>query len=322
MKRLVVLISIIIMVVAGWIVAWFAVAIAIKTRADQFMQASLNAAPQIECKKFIVSGFPFDLVLTCSNLVVRDGDISFSLPRIKAAMQVFSPTSMEISASGPAAIKDDFSGSRRQIGWDYLNVFVRTNGWALDRVSIAAGNLEFIDNLAGEKLLMRIERFKAELADNPDKYNKNAALVQLSALVGANKVTLAEFDLTDASLRLEATIGAIPDDIRQWSLSRLASNWFREKTGIELVAFTGADARSEFKLVGSLSANGQARLSGDFALHTKNIMDRLQRFIDPTTLQILFGFPNKDNSRDQSYSLRHGVLLAGNLPVLTFNALN
>ncbi len=322
MKRLVVLLSVIIVIVAGWIAAWFTAAAVIKSKAGQFMQASLNTPRQIQCEKFAVFGFPFSFEATCANLVISANDISLFLPQITAAIAISRPTSLLISAVGPAVINDAFSGSRRQISWDDLSVFVSTNGWALERLFIKANNLELMDNIAGEKLLARADSFKATLVDKPDQYNKAASLAQLAARVSVDKVSLPEFDLIDANLRLAATIDAIPDDIRQWSLATLASNWFTEKTGIDLMAFTGADARSEFKLSGSLSATGQARLSGDFSLYTQNITERLVRFIDLTTLQILFGFPNKDNSRDQSYSLRHGVLLAGNLPILTFNSLN
>jgi len=321
MKRLVILPSVIIVVVAGWIVAWFVVAAVIKSQAGLFMQASLNTPRQIQCGKFDVSGFPFSFEATCANLVISANDISLSLPQITAAIAIYRPTSLLISAFGPARINDAFSGSRRKVSWDNLSAFVSTNGWALECFFIKASNLDLMDNIAGEKLLARVGRFKATLVDKPDQYNKAASLAQLSARLSADKVSLPEFDLIDANLRLAATISAIPDDIRQWSLSTLAKNWFTEKTGIDLMAFTGADARSEFKLSGGLSATGQARLSGDFSLYTQNT-ERLARFIDMTTLQILFGFPNKDNSRDQSYSLRHGVLLAGNLPVLTFDSLN
>ncbi len=322
MKPVVVLLSVIIVIIAGWVVAWFAVAGVIKLKASQFMAASANTSRQIQCEKFAVSGFPWRFDVTCANLVISASDISFSLPEITATVLIYRPTGLTVSAFGPAQITDAFSGSARLVRWDNLRLSVRTNGWALKSFFVNADNFELVDNIAGEKLVARVASFSASLVDNPDKYNKAASLAQLSALVRAGKVSLPEFDLTNANLRLAATIDAIADDIRQWSLATIASNWFAGKTGIDLSAFSGADARSEFDLSGRLSANGQARLSGDFALYTKNVAERLVRFIDPTTLQILFGFPNRDNSRFQSYSLRHGVLLAGNLPVLTFSALN
>jgi len=322
MKPLVVLLSVIIVIISGWIVAWFAVAAVIKSKADQLIARSANTSRQIQCERFGVSGFPWRFDVTCANLVISANDISFSLPMIKASLLIYRPNGLTVSAIGPVQINDAFSGSARRIGWDNLRLSVRTNGLALESFFVKADNLELVDNIAGEKLVARVASFTASLVDNPDKYNKTTALAQLSALVRADKVSLPEFSLTGTNLRLAATIDAIPDDMRQWSLATLARNWFADKTGIDLLSFSGISANSEFELSGRLSATGQARLSGDFALTTKNVAERLARFIAPTTLQILFGFPNRDNSRFQSYSLRHGVLLAGNLPVVTFDRLN
>ena len=321
MSRFVVLLSAITVVAGGWIAAWFTLATVITDKANQFMQASLSTSRPVQCEKLSVGGFPLSFDVTCTKLLARAGDITLSLPQIKASVLIYRPTRMRVSVTAPAQISDAFSGSRRQVRWDNLRALFVTNGWALDHLSIAADNLELVDNLVGEKPVARVRLFAADLIDNPQKYNKPKALVQLNAFVRADEITLGELDLANANLRLKANIDAIPDDLRKWSLATIARNWFRRKTGIDLVSFTGADGISEFKLSGQLSATGQGRLSGDFALHTQNVTERLQPLFDPTTLQILFGFPGNGASRDQFYSLRHGVLLAGNLPILTVGAL-
>jgi len=322
MSRFVVLL-ITITAIAGilWVGAWFTAASVIKSKAGQFMQASLATPYEVQCESFAVGGFPLRFDATCDNLVIYGNDITLSLPEIKLTVLVYRPTLALFSATGPAQITDAFSGSRRQIRWDNLRVSVRTNGWALAGLFVEADNLELIDNIVGEKLIARVGRFKARLLDDAKNYNKPGALAQLAAFMRADKVTLGEFDLADANLRLTASIDAIPDDFRRWSPATIAGNWFSGKTGIDLLTFSGNDARSEFELSGRLSATEQGRLSGNFGLDTQNIAERLQPVIDATMLQVLFGFPAKDGSRYQSYTLRYGVLLAGNLPILTFDSL-
>ncbi len=322
MARFVVLVKAVTLIAAGWIVVWFLAAGAIKNNAEQFMRASLDTSVQVICEKFDVGGFPLKLEASCTNLRVSAGDLTFSLPRIKVVAPLYFPIRALVQATGPARITDAFSGSSREVRWDDLRASVYTNGWALERLALEADNLELVDNIIAEKLIVRVQRLEALLTDTAQKYNEAGALVQLAALMRAEQIIFPEFDLADTQLRLEATIDAIPDDMRQWSLQTIAANWFDRRTGIDLVAFEGRDGISEFELSGRLSATEQARLSGDFALQTQNVTERLARLFDPTSLQILFGYPGKDGVRDQSYTLRHGVLLAGNLPILTFEAMN
>jgi len=322
MTRFVVLLMAITVLAGGWIAAWFLAAGAIKNNAEQFMRASLDTSVWVVCEKFDVGGFPLKLEATCTNFRLSANDLALSLPRIKVTAEIYRPTRALVQATGPARITDAFSGSSREVRWDGLRALVVTNGWALERLELEASNLELVDDIVGEKLIVRAKRFETLLTDIPQKYNQADALVQLAALMRAEQIIFPEFELADTELRLEATIDAIPDDLRKWSLQTIAGNWFEFRTGVDLLAFTGRDGFSEFELSGRLSATEQARLSGDFALQTKNVTERLGRLIDPTSLQILFGYPSEDGGRDQSYTLRHGVLLAGNLPILTFEAMN
>ncbi len=322
MTRFVVLLIAITVLAGGWIAAWFLAAGAIKNNAEQFMRAGLDTSVQVACEKFDVGGFPLSLEASCAGLQVWAGDLTLSLPRIKVMASVFRPTRALVQATGPARITDAFSGSSRKVRWDDLRASVTTNGWALERLELEASNLELVDNIVGEKLIARVKRFEALLTDIEQKYDRAGAVVQLAALMRVEQLVFPEFELADTELRLEATVDAIPDDFRKWSLQTIAGNWFRRQTGIDLLAFEGRDGISEFELSGRLSTTEQARLSGDFALQTKNVTERLARLIEPTSLQILFGYPSGDGGRDQSYTLRHGVLLAGNLPILTFEAMN
>lgn len=317
MLRFKILIVVVLLVFGGWTAGWFYGSSRISDEINAWLQTSQAGPEPVRCERLDIAGFPFRIDVSCTGLEITSGDYSFSLARIAATVLVYRPTHALIFATGPASFSDAFSGSSREFRWDNLRASARTNGWALARISVEADNVELVDTLVGEKLVARIGRAQAHLLDIPENYDADAGLAQWNLLARITGADIPEFDVSGAKIELEAIVQAMPDDIRLISASRIARNWFEAGAGIEISKLDGSDKQSILQMTGRLSTTEQARLSGDFGLHTENIADRLSPYFKPPVLQILFGFPDENGDYDQSFSLRHGVLLAGNLPVLT-----
>ncbi len=322
MLRFKILIVVVLLVFGGWTAGWFYGASRLGDGIDAWLQASQAGPEPVTCEQLDVAGFPFRFDVSCTGLALTSGDFSFRLENLKATILVYRPTHALIFASGPATFLDTFSGSSRELRWDNLRASARTNGWALARISLEADNVELIDTLVGEKLVARIGRAEAHLLDIPENYNAEAGLAEWSALARISDAGIPEFNVSGANIEMEAIVQSMPDDLRLINASSIARNWFEAGNGIELTKLAGSDEQSELELSGRVSATEEARLSGDFGLHTKNIANRLSGFLEPQVLQILFGFRGEEGDYDQSFSFRYGVLLAGNLPVLTLPPLS
>ncbi len=317
MPRFIILIAIVVLVVTGWSAAWFYGAGEIRRQVSNQLLASQSFPEKLSCKQLDVAGFPFRYDIACTDAQLIAGDVSLSVPRILATILVYRPTHALIFATGPATYRDAFSGSARKLRWQNLRASVRTNGWALARISLEGDNLELIDTLVGEKPVASANRVELHILDNPDEYDAEGKRAQLNIYSRIESAQVPEFDINNAEITLEGVIESLPDDVRLFSAQNIARNWYNTESGVQIIAFKGKDEQSVFEFNGRISATEQARLTGEFGLQTQNIADRLSDFVDPVALQIMFGFKDESGSYNQSFSVRHGVIMAGNVPVAT-----
>ena len=318
MKRFSWLLILIILIVGAWTAAWFYAATRLKEEANAFFASTSQAPQQINCAQFSVAGYPFRFDITCKDLSITDMDQTLFIPQIKGSILVYRPTHFLMFATGPANITDSFSGSRRQLNWEDLRASLRTNGWQLARLSIEAQNVELLDLLIGETQIAKVEHFQAHLINVDEESAEHATLAQIAALANIENANAPEFNVTDANIELQAKLSAMPDDLRLWTPANIARIWHQTQTGIELVKLEGNDLVSSFAINGSVTTTAQAMMSGNFDFFSNNFAERFDPFLDQTSQQVVFGLKGEDGSNYQSYSLVHGVLLAGNLPILTF----
>lgn len=318
MNRFLSLIIFVAIVVIGWTAAWFFAAEKIQDEARTFFAGSKNTQQQVNCEGLDVDGFPFRFDVTCTEFSISDLDLLIKIPEIKATILVYRPTHLLAFAQGPLTFDDSFSGSKREIQWDSFKASFRTNGWALARASIEAANVKLFDNLIGQVMIAGVQNAQMHLLTDEETAENETELMQLFALAKLENATAPEFDVANANLNFEATLNAMPDDLRQWTPAIIAKNWFETQTGVQVQKLTGEDDKSNFSIIGEFTTTAQAMLSGNFDFFSTDFALRFDTFLEPTAVQVLFGSKGEDGSHYQSYSLVHGVLLAGNLPILTF----
>jgi len=317
MNRFLFLMIFIILVVAGWSGAWIYGSKRINTEVESYFASTANSAQKVDCEQFVVAGFPFRFDITCTNLSINNQDVRLQIPEIQVSVLAYRPTHALVFAIGPAIIEDSFSGSKRQVNWQGLKASIRTNGWALARISIEGTNIELIDNVLGQTLIASAGQINMHLLDDPDAYDVEKNLAVLGAFATLEEINVPEFSITNASIQAQAMINSMPDDIRLWTLANLAQNWFENQTGIDILKFEGRDESSDFAIIGKLSTTAQAMPNGDFDFTSKNLAERFSPFLDQTSQDVVFGMQSEDGSNYQSYSIRHGVVMAGNLPLIS-----
>lgn len=318
MNRFISLIILIFIIVAGWTTAWFYSAKRVKDEALTYLAHSQQSQVKIDCEKFGVAGYPFRFDVTCTNLTLDNLDLSISLPSFQATVLVYRPTHLLLFANGPASYIDSFSGSRRELRWQNLRASLRTNGWELARLSLEADQIELVDLLIGETQITKIERIEGHVLKDEQNISQLPEVVNLLALAKIEQATAPEFQVTNAQIQFEASLAAMPDDLRFWSPSIIAANWHKNETGIKVTKFEGHDNISSFSILGSTTITAQAMASGNFDFFSTKLAQRFGQILDRRSLEVIFGNKSEDGSRYQSYSLVHGVLLAGNFPILTF----
>jgi len=307
----------IIVIVAGWSAVWIYAAQRINAEAGSLFASTANTQQQVSCEQFSVSGFPFRFDITCTNLTLSSIDTSLKIPEIKVTALVYRPTHALVFAEGPAVMENIFSGSKRQLSWNSLRASVRTNGWSLVRVSIEGENIELVDTLIGQTLIASSQQINLHLIDDPDLYDDEKKLQSFGVFVTLADAGVPEIAIANASAQVQATISAMPDDLRLWTLANISSNWFENQTGIDVLKFEGNDESSSFSILGNLTTTAQAMPNGDFDFTSKNLETRFSAFLDEAAQDVAFGQLSEDGTRYQSYAVRHGVVLAGNLPLLT-----
>ena len=317
MKRFVNLIVLFIIITAGWTGAWLFASAKIRELVKKEFSALADNPQNLSCSSIDIAGFPFRFDITCTSLTIHDFDRTMNLPELKLTALVYQPTHLLAFARGPARMTDSFTGARKELRWNSLEVSLRTNGWALARFSLQAEGLAFMDTLGGETRIATADLMEIHLLDEESAYDEKNNLARIAIAARLDGLSLSDFDLQEARSTLEARLNQMPDDLRLWQPEIISANWYRSGTGLELVRFEGSDALSSFSVTGNLTTTPQNLLTGNFDFFSKNISDRLEKNLSPTVRQVAFGAKSEDGQNYQSYELVHGVVLAGNVPVAT-----
>lgn len=313
--RFIVLIAIVVVVVLAWLGLWFTGAAYIRNAYDQIHDEAAAEGDELTCGKLDVAGLPFRFDLFCHDLTLRVDDVTVHLPTLEGTVRVYAPTHALLFAEGPLTINDAFTGTRRTLTWDQLEASARTNWTALANISIVGKNIALKDTLVGETLLAEADGFEAHLLDAPegrDAENHTAQWSLYSILGGA---TFPELDIENADFRLEADFPGMPDDLRNFDLATIFANWREPNPRLTLHVFEGKDAEASFSLTGNAGLDDSNMWQGDFDLTSNGLDTRLSAITSAPMINMLLGDPNSDGSLYRAYSLRHGVLFAGNAPL-------
>ena len=194
------------LVALAWSVAWFV----IRNQVEQGLQSMLanesRAGRQWTCQDRDVSGYPFRIVVTCSELAVKRGPVSASLGRVQSIAQVYQPRHVITEVAGPLRATDGqvtVDGS-----WRLLETSVRGSAAGFQRISLLAEEPRLtITGVAPNEIALASQGLEAHVRPNPTRVQaegaydgaltaRQARLPGLDAWIGGAEATDLQLDLT------------------------------------------------------------------------------------------------------------------------------
>jgi len=314
MKRIILLLALIVIVVAGWSGAWLFFAGQISAQIALWANPA-PGAPTVTCANSSVAGFPFRFDVTCSNANIVDGDTQIEIAEIKATALVYRPTHVLAFVKGPARYTDAFFGTDQLMRWDNLEASLRLNGWLLERLSIHAENLEYLDTLLGETLVASAPMLEMHLLNMPERHNATNRLASFASYARTEGATIPAYQIADGRVTLEAEISNLPDDIRLWSDVALPQLWQQAGGRLKLTRFATDDTETSLLLEGDLGLSPIGEVEGNMTLVSNGLAERFGDLIPAQLRGVLFGTPQADGSMKQILTITRGAVIAGFAPL-------
>ena len=144
-RRIIILGTVILLVVAAWTAGWFYVTSLVRQNIVALASADGGTSPRVTCDRLDTGGYPFWIDVTCTNLTVTSGDISATLPTLRGSLLVYNPFEVILFGTSPLTVSDAFSGSRDELDWKNLEASARLTGWRIARISVVGDALTLND---------------------------------------------------------------------------------------------------------------------------------------------------------------------------------
>lgn len=308
------LIAIVLIVVVAYTGAWFFGANQISTELDKF--ASANAQPQISCDERSISGFPFRYDVTCKNTNIIDGDDQYLVQEIKATVRVYSPTHIIAFAQSPINLRNEFTGSERELDFTSLQLSARLN-WSLEleRVSAIADNLKWSDTLITPIELANAKNVEAHLIATQD------AETGIQAFFRVSDANLIELNTQKANLAVELEATNLDRNVTNWQYPNMLRQWQSQQGELVVhgLEFSATDMR--FTANGKLNLDAAGQLNGQVTTQSKGLVE----LFDPEAYGILaptiFGVANDEGEYKSLWQANAGTVSIGVAPLFFVPAL-
>lgn len=314
MKRIIILGTVVVLVIALWTGAWFWGAGFITDQVRALASEDGVTEPRVTCASFGVGGYPFGFDLTCTNATVTYGDVTVTASGLKASAQVYNPTFVLVFAQSPVNIADAFTGSQSRVDFGSAQASARLAGWRIGRVSLVIEKPVWNDTVLEDRLIARAEHAEAHLIDLPDDHDPKAGLAGLGQYVQIEGLNVPGFEINAAKATLESTVDRLPDDIRTYGDPDLLRRWQAAGGTFTLKEFDAVDGNSKLDATGNLKLDEQGRLDGQVKLHSNGVVERIGPVIPDAYRGWIVGAQAPDGSYSQTLNLAAGVVFAGLIP--------
>lgn len=308
------LIAIVLIVVAAYSGAWFFGSTQINAELDKFTSA--NASPQISCAQRSISGFPFRYDVTCQNANVIDGDDQISVNEIKATVRVYSPTHVIAFAQSPINLRNEFTGSERELDFSSFQLSARLSwGLELERVSAIADNLKWLDTLITPIELANAKNVEAHLIATQD------APTGVQAFFRVTDGNLIELNTLEANLAIELEASNLGRNVTNWQYPDVLRNWQSQQGELIVHALDFSAKEMRFTANGKLNLDAQGQLNGQVTTQSKGLVE----LFDPEAYGILaptiFGVANEEGEYKSLWQANAGTVSIGVAPLFFVPAL-
>lgn len=314
-KRIIILGSVVIAVVALWSAAWLTLAGLVRQNIEAQALADGITAPQLTCESLDIGGFPFRFDADCSNASMVSGDIQIEVPGIRASIRVYAPTHVLASAKGPLQLTDAFTGTRNTVAWSTLEASFRLDNWRIARASVSGKQLVWSDTLMGETVIAQAPLAELHLFDIPEQHDAERRLAALSAYLLAENLAYPGITLTDTKAEVQLELSGLPDDIRNWGDPNLLPALQAAGGALKLVAIRGTDAASTLDAQGELKLDPQGLLEGQINIASTGVAERIGPLLAEPWRTLVLGTPSADGAYSNQLNFRAGGIYSGLVPI-------
>lgn len=310
---------VVVLVVGGWSAGWLYVAGEARAQIDSLAANDGEAAPRFACGTLNVSGFPFRFDIDCAEATLLDRDLTVTFSGLRASVLAYNPAHMIVSARGPFAYADAFSGSQRRLDFSKLEGSLRLTaadpikglggeGWRIARLSVDADELIVTDIVAGNVFEASASHIEAHLVDMPEQFDRAAGTAALAQYVAIEGLTLPGATIGDADLTLESQLTGLPADLRDLGVDDAVRNWQAAGGTLKVTRLAGNQASPEeaFDVNGEFRLTGGGYVEGQLNYTTKGVLDRLNQIVPTMQLAMLRGAPQADGNFANSLTVNDG----------------
>ncbi len=320
-KRIIILGAVVLLMVLVWSAGWLFAAGLLRKEVDALALADGETSPQVVCGTLDVSGFPFRFDISCTNASVVMADTLVEVPGLRASAMVYRPTHVRVSALGPARISDAFTGIEQQVAWSGMEGSLRLDDWRIARLSLAASGLEWQDTLFGESLIARVPQLEAHLLDIPEQHDAAADRAALAAYLRAEGIEAPGLAIATTNAELEAEVTGLPDDVRNWGAVPLLQDWQGAGGVLRIVGIRANDGTADLEAKGELSLNAEGYPTGNIAIDSLGVAERIGPFIEEPWRTLVLGVPGEDGRHTNQLNFAAGGLSSGLVPIAALPSL-
>lgn len=314
-KRIIILGAVVLLVIVLWSGAWIFLSGLVKTNIDALADADGVTQPRITCETLHIGGFPFRFDAECVNARIVSGDLSVSVPDIRASVRVYAPTHALASATGPVQVVDAFTGMRNTLAWSDLDASLRLDNWRIARLSVLAKDVVWSDTVLGETIIAQTPQAELHLMDIPEQHDAERHLAALAGYLRASEVSYPGMTLTDTNAEVQLELSGLPDDVRNWGEPTMLQAMQQAGGALKIVSIHGTDSASTLDASGNLTLDPQGMLDGEIAIKSTGVAERIGPLLQEPWRTLVLGTPAPDGSYANQLAFRAGAVFSGLVPI-------
>ncbi|MBN9673259.1 DUF2125 domain-containing protein [Roseibium aggregatum] len=326
-RRYILLLSAVVIVVAGWSGAWFYGRSVLADQLDLQMGRMARNGLTLACSGLEIGGYPFRYEVACEEMRSEDRrGTQGSLGALNAVALVYNPWHVIFEARSPAAVSVPLSGLSGDLTWDTARASMKFSQASLGAMDAVVRNPEatFENPLLGG--LISADKAEFHLRQMPDRPGALEGYLSLDALALQSVPELRD----TLDIKSQARIAGGAALVAGADLATVV----KANDGtlpVELVLFQVMLDQSRVAARGDLVVNGDGTLSGKLDLAIGNataLLKTLKPLLPPqdSTVSVLEGIVKSLEPAarevdglptiDLTVAIDNGVVRIGFLPVL------
>ncbi|MEM9634425.1 MAG: DUF2125 domain-containing protein [Pseudomonadota bacterium] len=291
-RRYILLLSVIVIVIAGWSAAWFFGRSVLADQLDRQMSNLAQNGFELTCADLSIAGYPFRYEVACQEMQSLDrAGTSSSLQSLRAVALIYNPWHVILEAKAPILMTAPIAAFTGEMTWETARASVKFSQESLGDLDAVIRKPEFAFENVVTNGLISSEKAEIHLRTAP---NSDDALDGFATIDALNLQSVSNLQET-IDLRGHVQISSGAAMLAGADLVTLvqANNG---ELPVRLVLFEAAIGESRVGANGDLLVNGDGTLSGTLNLTLGNAEQLLQ------TLKPLF--PPQNNA----FGLVEGVV--------------